>query len=210
MVRPRKFTDEDILTAARAVFLEHGPGASTTLVAAAVGMSQAALFKRFGTKDRLLMRSLLPRGPIAFIGSLQRGPDQRPIPDQLVEIAVEASRFFDQMMPCLMTLKAAGLDLERTLRGAPEPPPLRARRAAAAWLQQAMDGGRMRPGQADSIALMFLGAIQARAAMTHIFGDAPLDEDQRLAHAQAVMDALWHGLDPAPSKTDRSKSDGET
>ncbi|NOY26221.1 MAG: helix-turn-helix transcriptional regulator [Oligoflexia bacterium] len=110
MVRPRKFTDQDILHAARAVFLEHGPAASTTLIADAVGMSQAALFKRFGTKDRLLLLSLVPSGSIAFIERLQAGPDDRPIPDQLVAVALEASRFFDTMMPCLMTLRAAGLN----------------------------------------------------------------------------------------------------
>lgn len=204
MVRPRKFTDQDILHAARAVFLEHGPAASTTLIADALGMSQAALFKRFGTKDRLLLLSLVPTGPIAFIERLQAGPDDRPIPDQLVAIAFEASVFFDTMMPCMMTLKAAGLGPETFKHRHPDAPPLRARRAAAAWLQQAVDAGRMRPVLVDSIALMFLGAIQARAAMTHIFGDLPLTEAQRMAHARAIVDTLWHGLRPQPDPAGES------
>jgi len=57
----------------------------------------------------------------------------------------------------------------------------------------------MRPVVVDSIALMFLGAIQARAAMTHIFGDRPLTEAQRLEHATAIVDTLWRGLQPEPA-----------
>ena len=60
MVRPRQFTDEQILASARKSLLEHGPGVSTAKIAKAVGMSQAALFKRFGSKEDLLIAALMP------------------------------------------------------------------------------------------------------------------------------------------------------
>ncbi len=53
MGRPRTVSDEVILEAARSVFLEHGPSASTQAIADRLSLSQAALFKRFGTKHVL-------------------------------------------------------------------------------------------------------------------------------------------------------------
>ena len=57
-VRPRKHSDEDILTATRQCVLDHGAQVSTELIADAAGVSQATLFKRFGTKDNLLRLAL--------------------------------------------------------------------------------------------------------------------------------------------------------
>ena len=60
-MRPRSFTDDELLDTARRVFLEHGAGASTEQIAQQLGVSQAALFKRIGTKQELMVRSLMPR-----------------------------------------------------------------------------------------------------------------------------------------------------
>ncbi|MCK6507116.1 TetR/AcrR family transcriptional regulator [Myxococcota bacterium] len=201
MARPRKHTDQELLDAAREVFLAHGPAASTTLVADAVGLSQAALFKRFGTKEQLMVRALMPPPRIGWVEALEAGPGPGPLPDQLVEIAVEATRFFDRMMPCLMTLKAAGLNLAQMVRSLPTPPPILARRAATAWFLRAMDQGRMRRADADALAYTFIGSVQSRSAMSHIFGEPALTESQRLAHARGVVDGLWNGLRPPPSET---------
>lgn len=196
MVRPRKHSDEEILVAAREVFLEHGPAASTGLIAEAVGLSQPALFKRFGTKDHLLIQALMPGPDITWVQALERGPDERPIRVQLEEILHMATEFFERTMPCLMTLKAAGIDLPALLRSMPEPPPLRARRTARAWFQRAMDQGRIRPCSADAAALTLIGSVQSRAAMNHIFGEATSSPEERQAHVQAVADLLWRGLCP--------------
>lgn len=196
MVRPRKHSDEEILGAAREVFLKHGPAASTNLIAEAVGLSQPALFKRFGTKEQLLIRALMPGPNIAWVQALEAGPDERPIHEQLEQVLLLAMDFFDGAMPCLMTLKAADIDFPELMRAMPEPPPLRARRTARDWFQRAMDQGRIRPTNADAAALTLIGSIQARAAMSHIFGEARPTADERLSHVRAVADLLWRGLCP--------------
>ena len=89
LARPRRFTDEEILATTQSCILEHGPGVSTLMIAEKIGLSQAALFKRFGTKEQLIVRSLqqpMQPNPIARI--LSQGPTDAPIPDQLVEIGV--------------------------------------------------------------------------------------------------------------------------
>ena len=57
-MRPRKISDEDILDVARECLLEQGVNVSTQVIAKRLGVSQATLFKRFGTKVKLLQMAL--------------------------------------------------------------------------------------------------------------------------------------------------------
>jgi AcrR family transcriptional regulator len=58
MGRPRAITDEEIIAAARTVFLERGIGATTAEVAARCGVGEATLFRRFPTKQALMKAAL--------------------------------------------------------------------------------------------------------------------------------------------------------
>ena len=53
MARPVTISDEQILDAARAVFTEKGPRATTAEIAERAGVSEGILFKRFGNKAGL-------------------------------------------------------------------------------------------------------------------------------------------------------------
>jgi AcrR family transcriptional regulator len=53
MARPVTISDERILDAARAVFTEKGPRATTAEIAERAGVSEGILFKRFGNKAGL-------------------------------------------------------------------------------------------------------------------------------------------------------------
>ena len=79
MARPSSVSDEDILAAAKTAFLQHGPQVSPQVIADAVGLSQPALFKRFGTKTRLMFRALVPAGAPHFVKLLAEGQDERDI-----------------------------------------------------------------------------------------------------------------------------------
>ena len=57
-MRPKKISDEDILEVARQCLMEQGSGVSTQFIADRLGVSQATLFKRFGTKLKLLQAAL--------------------------------------------------------------------------------------------------------------------------------------------------------
>jgi len=60
MGRPKTISDEDILTEARAAFLAEGHAVSTRVIAKRVGLSQATLVQRFGTKDALFVAAVQP------------------------------------------------------------------------------------------------------------------------------------------------------
>ena len=53
MARTRTISDEQILDAAQAVFLEQGPQATTSAIADRAGISEGTIFKRFPTKQAL-------------------------------------------------------------------------------------------------------------------------------------------------------------
>lgn len=195
MVRPRKHDDEEILEVARAVFLEHGPGASLQLVADLLGLSQPALFKRFGTKEAFLIRALAPSERLPWVERLFAGPDDRPLPEQLRALAEGAMAFFSVAVPCMMTLRASGLDLHRLIPVDHPTSPLRVRAALVGFLAAAQDRGLMRPLDPERLATLFIGALQARALEAHMLG-LPTGPDEDAAHAAAVVDLIWNGARP--------------
>jgi len=193
MARPRQVSDSQILDAAKICFLEHGPSVSTTVIAARLGVSQAALFKRFGTKEELLLASLRPDRDVSWIERLEDGPDERDIREQLMEIAVAGGRFFDSIVPCMSILRANGMNLEDMHRQAGEPPPLRGQRLLASWLRAAQSQGRARAFDADAVSIAFLGALQARPFMQHVSGHKVIGASAR-EYAASVVDTLWEGI----------------
>jgi len=196
MGRPRTVSTDAILEAARDVFLEHGSKGSTSAIADKVGLSQAALFKRFGTKADLMVAALAPPEPPPFVPMLDAGPDPdadfRP---QLVEAAGVIARFFREFLPCLMVLRTSDLPIEEMFSKFDVPPPIRAQAAVAGFLQRAMDNGQMRAGDPFALTFSFLGAFYMRAFLTHL-ANQPYDDEALDAYVISVVDSLWHGLAP--------------
>jgi len=194
--RPRTVTDDAILQAARAVFLEEGPSASTNTIAERIGLSQAALFKRFGTKQDLMVAAMLPPSEPPFIPLIAGGPDpEAPIDVQLKALGRQIVSFFQRMVPCLMVLKSSGLDMHAMLERFDEPPPVLVRRILTGWFEQAMDAGRIRRTDPLAITSAFLGGFHLQVFMAHVTG-AVSSEDEMIAFADTVVDTLWRGLAP--------------
>jgi AcrR family transcriptional regulator len=199
MARPRQVSDAQILEAARAVFLEQGPGVSTTVIAERLGVSQAALFKRFGTKDELMIAALRP-GPEeldALLAWTETGPGPGPIRPQLRELLQRLRDRFAEFLPGMAVLRAAGVTQpERcTDRDPARPlPPVRLQRALAAWLTRAHSAGALRCEAPGAVAYALLGAVHLQSFLAYMahaeqntVSDASLD---------ALLDSLWAGLDP--------------
>ena len=104
MPRPKTVSDEEIVSAARDVFLERGPSAPLSEIAKRVGLSQPALSQRFGSKRQLLEAALMPRSLPAWVAALEAGPDDRPFREQLVELAGSARRVLAEALPSILTL----------------------------------------------------------------------------------------------------------
>ena len=195
MARPRQFTDDKILEVARCVFLREGAAVSTQRIADEVGMSQPALFKRFGNKETLLLRALLPQQIPAFIDAIGEGPDARPIPAQLEELAVRTLALLRDLVPRLAVLKSAGIEPSRHLDHLEEPPPLRHRRLTTEWLRKAHAAGRVSEHDFAAVAALLLGAVHSRVFLDiHAPHLADPRSDEEYVHA--TVRALWCGLAP--------------
>ncbi len=110
MPRTKLISDDDVLSRAREVLLCRGASVSTAEIAKHVGLSQATLFQRFGSKNALLTRALRPEpiNPISVIGA----------PEECTDIGVQAhlvliaERLFDAIigvMQRLQVVTAAGM-----------------------------------------------------------------------------------------------------
>ena len=196
MARPRTVSDAEILEAARTIFLAQGGSASTSAIAEEVGLSQAALFKRFGTKRDLMLAALKPPAQPDFVTLLGEGPDpDRSTRDQVAELAESALRYFRQLVPRMVVLTSSGLGPEDVIASFEEAPPLVAQRRLAEWLEVAMEQGRVRRGDAFAVANLILAPMHMRAFSAHLLR-APLDDDAARAWVATVVGSLWAGLAP--------------
>ncbi len=197
-MRPRQFSDDELLRTARRCFLEHGPGVSTGVIAEELGVSQAALFKRFKTKQALMLEALASGGEPPWIAEVEAGPDDRPVPEQLREVIEHIDAFFTQLLPCIAVLRAAGIDPTAMIQHREVPPPVLAHRTLSGWFRRLHEQGRARIPHPQSTAMAFLGALHARHMLGHVLGPhAPKLEPEFLQH---LVDLLWVGIaPPAPA-----------
>ncbi len=193
-MRPRQFSDDELLETARRCFLEHGPGVSTSTIAEALGVSQAALFKRYKTKQALMVEALTAGELPPWIAEVEAGPDDRPALEQLREVVGRIDSYLAQMLPCIAVLRAAGVEPGLMLRGHQVPPPVLAHRTLSAWFRRLHEQGRARVPHPQSTAMAFLGALHARHMLGHVLGThAPALEPDFLSN---LVDVLWSGITP--------------
>ena len=102
MGRPKLIEDHELLKIARVVFRDHGHTATTRLVAKAAGISQAALYKRFKTKDELFIAALTLNAP--NLGALSEIRTAGRSPQAYLSIfAARAKDHFRQAIPSILS-----------------------------------------------------------------------------------------------------------
>jgi AcrR family transcriptional regulator len=201
MSRPRETTDEQILCEARACFLEHGPGVSTSVIAGRLGISHAVLFQRFGSKEGLMRAALLPTTEPAWITRAKAGPDAREGRAQLVELAEEIYAFFETIVPCVAVMRAAGVPLEA--KRPEELPPVRARRELAAWFDRAAKRGLIRASKPELAADLLLGALHFRPFHQHV-SQKDFSRTNNREYLEFAIGAVWRALAPEEGPGDPS------
>jgi AcrR family transcriptional regulator len=192
-VRPKKISDKDILEVARQCLMEQGTAVSTQYIADRLGVSQATLFKRFGTKIKLLKAALsLPIQANRMLQKIEAPPTQAPVKEQLLEMSFALLQFFDEMIPCWSTLQAAGIKIPQVLSD--EAPPVRARVGMTKWMAQLQDQGKIRQNvEPESIALALIGALQQRPVRKHIIKDIAMSQTDK-EYVESIVDVMWRGL----------------
>ena len=198
MARPRQVSDAAILEAAAACFKED-PNVPTSEIARRVGLSQAALFKRFGTKMRLMLAAMGVQDGPPWIELTEAGPDERPIPDQLNQIGHAIDDFFRDLMPRVVVLKAVGASFRELFGDDEVPPPIKGYQAVRDWFSRAIDQDRIHAQDPQALALAFIAMFQARAFWMQMGGpkhSQGLPEGPE--YVDHIVDLFWNGIAPPP------------
>jgi AcrR family transcriptional regulator len=199
MGRTSKITDEQILAAARQVFLAQGAGASTLDIAALAGISEASIFKRFGTKQALFLRAIgIAESPL-WVNRLATHSPTQAIQFELLDLCKDMAVFYQDFMPRVMMLMTSG-----NLPQPPQfpPPPIRDSQLLATFLNRAIAQGYLRDCDALTVAYMMIGAIMQYAMARYWstqqlpMSSKPTADPTEFAHS--LMNIVWLGIAPAP------------
>lgn len=158
-MRPQTVTDEEIITIARRIFVEKGLQVSVQTIADELGVSQPALFKRFGSKKNLIIAAMQPPKVIPWFAHANAGPDERPFEEQLRELLMEIISFFKDIQPLMKLLEQSNIAPVEMIKGMEEPPPLIALRTLTAWLERCHEKELIRKTNFRVAALSIMGSM---------------------------------------------------
>jgi len=195
LARPRMISDDQILQVARECFLEYGPSGATDVIAERLGVSSQALFKRFHTKQELMLAAVAPSGTPDWIPLVEAGPDDRPLTEQLTEILQKLSDFFVEISRAMSVLRFSGIEPKELLDRYPEAPPLRDIRVLSGWLQRAADRRLIRNLDNRATAMMMLTSMHGPAMLTDMLGQHPTGHSQD-EYVSFMVNLLMQGMVP--------------
>ena len=195
-VRPRLHSTDDILVVAKKCILLHGPHVPTALIAHQAGVSQATLFKRFGTKDNLIKHALKNDMVFGWVEQLEAGPNTgESIRAQLTGLAETLITFYLEHLHSVLAWRAANQwpkAMDKPQNVANLPIPTRARKALTSWLLEAQKQGRLGRFDAESMAIFYIAGCQAPAFRAYMSGET-IDLDQ---YSDTFVRSFWLGVAP--------------
>ena len=153
------------MSAAAAVFLEDGAGASTARIAGRAGVSEGILFKRFKTKEALFEAAMTSETGsdqwrkilLASVGKGEPGSNLRAAILALLEK-------LEKLIPKLMVLEGQGA--RRSPPDGPKAPPMEDAATIATYLRREARRGRVRIDRFDLHAVEIVGAVVHYTMMT--------------------------------------------
>ena len=199
MARPKEITDQQILEAAREVFLEQGLAGTTAEIARRAGVSEGSIFRRFPTKKDLFHVAMgFPSDPpfLETIETLVGRGDPR---ESLVTICTEILAFFLEIVPkTIILLSARGINPAKVFVGQKEPPPVRGVRALTSFLEREQWIGRIGACTPEVIARMLLGALHSYAffEVSGMNTRSPMPET---TYVRGIVDTVFDGIGSAES-----------
>ncbi|MGL1936688.1 MAG: TetR/AcrR family transcriptional regulator [Fibrobacterales bacterium] len=167
-MRPQQFTNEELIICARKLFIEQGSQISMSVIAQEMGVSQAALFKRFKTKRELIIESLAVREVPAWILQVKDLPDSRSFKKQLSEILNNLATFFKELAPVINIMRIENIDMNELLDKVAVPPPVMAINELTAWLTRCNSVGLIGSVPYGTLAKMILGSVHMNMMLCHL------------------------------------------
>ncbi len=199
MARPTTISDEQILEAARAVFLEEGVNASTATIARRAGVSEGTIFKRFATKEALFFTALGVPPPPAWLLALEATAGQGEVVENVARIAEQLIDYLKQVIPRLMLLWSSRTFPKDMMPKFDELPRVKALRALTAFFNREMELGRIRQGDPEIYARMLMGTL-FEFVSSAVMGLASSRGPTPAAFSRGLARTLWEGIAPLPAR----------
>jgi len=203
MARPRKISNADILAVARDEFLKHGVFGSTKEIARRAGLSEAGLFKRFSTKAQLFIAAMAPPTP-GIEGIIERAAKTNSARKALHILSDGILDYFRVALPMIIPLVShpsfTATDLPKNFDTSAATGLMQ---AVAHYLKDEQARGRIALPSPQAAAANLIAALHS-IALFEIMGFHGGVMPQAGVHA--MVDALWHGLDPARNKNVRKEA----
>ncbi len=188
MARPATISNQQILDAARAVFLEHGfANASTVDIAKRARVSEGSIFNRFPTKEALFEAAMDKQVPPAF--TLGRYLGQGDMKANLVEITVRSIDFLSQLLPSLMLRWS---ERDRAQGSLTCNRPREILHALTDFFAKEAAQGRI-GGDPRIAARIFMGGVWNYCFLQTVAGDRTMSVR---SFARAFVEGFWHGFAP--------------
>ena len=195
MARPITITDEQILEAARTVFLKDGFNASTVEIAQRAGVAEGTLFRRFATKEGLFRAAMKPPAVPSWVRELDILCGQGEMRDNLMRIVREIIHFAQERIPFVMlrwSHKPSSDTVPTDEGGAAV---ARDNRRLAQFLQQEVDQERLRPCQVEIVARLLMGSCM-NLVLDSVVNKQPLTAEEIERFTADLIDTLWQGIAP--------------
>ena len=210
MSRIPRITNQQILEAARQVFLQQGFGASTLEIAQQAGISEASIFKRFLTKEELFFAAMgIPEKPL-WVNELESLCGKGDLKENLINICLQIIEFYREVLPRIIMLRSRGNAIAEL--GGKEPKPMRDVKVLTAFLELEINQDRLRPCDPQTVAHILLGSLMnyvfleqmsSKVSMataesgieTYLNSGNPTTEIS--AFVQSLVDIVWQGIAPS-------------
>ena len=199
--RPITLTDDQLLDAAREVYLARGVDATTAEIARRARISESVIFHRFKTKDALF--TAVFERQIVLPPAFERLPalvGQGEIADNLFDAGMGLVGLMQDVLPfMMMALSSAKMSIMR--KHAQTPHPLRRQLLAllSGYCDREARAGRLRRVKGDVFATLFLGGVMQYVMSEHV--ERSSERSNVPAFVRGLIDVLLHGaVDSQPRR----------
>ncbi len=171
--RPPSIPEDDILDAARELFLARGFDATTAEIADRAGISESIIFYRYKTKEALfaaVVERLVVVPP--ELESLSEKVGKGELSETMFEVGAAMIAAMDQVLPFMMMAWSAPGRLAQFCQRMREPNPAHVRtiKLIAAYFDAEARAGRLRAVDPEILARGFLGGIIDYVMQQHLHG----------------------------------------
>jgi len=206
MARPSTITTDQILDAAREVFLERGFRATTAQVAKRAGVAEGSLFKRFPTKHELFFAAMQPamQDP-PFLRAIDGRVGHGDVRENMVDLGTQLLAFLRRLLPLVMMSWSHRQGELPPHLASSDPPPVRALRRTTQYFRAEMKRGRLRRQDPEVLARALFGGVQNYVFHELIRKGRGAGRPAAEAYVRELVELLWAGAAPGRRKAEGGK-----